>query len=310
MEEKKIIKKDNAEINLQKNTLNSVNQNTLDLCEEIKSTFPSYAIDKYSQTYNRSSVFDFSLLNLLKMPDTFENISNFGGAISNQKKNESLAQQKPQVSENHSKTILRLKSIKSINSDLEEVKNTFEMSQMMENQETVTSNTVSGILKKRKISEIDEIGIENYNLKKSSKNQNIESYESVGEHGKKINIIGKSVDFESDSDSISNNFSEINLQANLTFIQEKKYCGLLNLNNYEKFTINFCDFMKERNSKEEVVKTHQCKFCTATFKKHTALGGHIAKNHPNKSKSYKRRKKSLENRKIERNRLKFLKKLE
>jgi hypothetical protein len=84
MEEKKIIKKDNSEINLRKNTLNSVNQNTLDLCEEIKSTFPSYAIDKYSQTYNRSSVFDFSLLNLLKMP--VENISNFSGAISNQKK--------------------------------------------------------------------------------------------------------------------------------------------------------------------------------------------------------------------------------
>ena len=76
-----------------------------------------------------------------------------------------------------------------------------------------------------------------------------------------------------------------------------------------KMIINFHSFLKERLLKEDLVKMHKCKFCDVTFKRYTALGGHVAKNHPNKSNSYKKRKKSLENRVIERKRLEFLKRI-
>lgn len=119
-----------------------------------------------------------------------------------------------------------------------------------------------------------------------------------------LNIIGKPLDFDSESEKIIDNpLPDQNFQ-NFVFCKEPDF---FDFEVEEELVINFYDFLKERSLKEDLVKMHKCKFCDLKFKRHTALGGHVAKNHPNKSNSYKKRKKSLENRVIERSRLNFLK---
>lgn len=56
-------------------------------------------------------------------------------------------------------------------------------------------------------------------------------------------------------------------------------------------------------------KKYKCIHCERTFDKAAALGGHTSKNHPSKSRNYKKRIFSSNVRKVERNRSNFLKQL-
>ncbi len=73
--------------------------------------------------------------------------------------------------------------------------------------------------------------------------------------------------------------------------------------------LRFVSFLQGKIDKNNNQIGHSCKFCERIFTKHTALGGHIAKNHPNLSVSYKSRKRSLKYRNVERLRNKFYKSL-
>lgn len=53
-------------------------------------------------------------------------------------------------------------------------------------------------------------------------------------------------------------------------------------------------------------KVYHCKFCFERFEKRTALGGHVAKKHPKKSCEYRKRLDSSNTRKIERERINYL----
>lgn len=71
-------------------------------------------------------------------------------------------------------------------------------------------------------------------------------------------------------------------------------------------TIKLGNFIRQRLKDLEEPKTYACKFCSEVFIELRSLGGHVSKNHPNRSFAYKRRVRVFEERKIERARKQFL----
>lgn len=148
------------------------------------------------------------------------------------------------------------------------------------------------------------------------KNGKKEVYKKINLGNDLKNLVGLDLDFESDSEielfqGFKNNLE--NEKKNIHFFENTENCldfGIKKEFFDSKFCLNFNDFLRERSLRGKFVKIHNCKFCTMTFDKHTALGGHIAKNHPNKSRSYKKKKKNLENKRNERKRISMLRKLQ
>lgn len=65
-------------------------------------------------------------------------------------------------------------------------------------------------------------------------------------------------------------------------------------------------FIKSSVEVEKDNRVYTCKFCGNVFTKRAALGGHMSKNHPNQSEDYKKRIESALIRKIERDRVDYL----
>ena len=77
----------------------------------------------------------------------------------------------------------------------------------------------------------------------------------------------------------------------------------------EKLVINLVEFLKQKIGLKKDGKKYKCIHCDKAFDKAAALGGHTSKNHPSKSKNYKKRIFSCNVRRVERTRSNFLKTL-
>ena len=175
------------------------------------------------------------------------------------------------------------------------------------------NNNLKPILKKEypKINFIKKL---KSNMLIKSFNQNVENFpknEEINSNTKNSkkklnniknkNIIGLSLDFESDSSDKFDekidlklvNLYKINFFNNLRFSQNLDDEG-------DNQILNFKDLLDIKNDESDIIKYHNCKYCDLSFKKHTALGGHIAKNHPYDSKTYKKKKLLLEDKRYER----------
>ena len=262
MEESKIIKSLTKESKT-KESLNSFKFTPINISLNNNSNYVTNNNEKNFPTYNKSFDLKNSLFDLLKKPQTnFESISSLNLNICKPSKIQSIKKLKKKIGKGEKVQMENFKLF-SILGKIKNLKDT---------------------KKKKKI-------IKKENLKKNFLDK---EKKFVQEENVKLNIIGKPLDFESDSEKIYEQNLEIEKDyKNLIFAKNENFTeSPQNIEKTEnKLIINFYNFLKERSLKEDFVKMHKCKFCTATFKKHTALGGHIAKNHPNKSKSYKKRKK-------------------
>lgn len=288
MEDTKIIKSITKDSKTNKSS-NSFKFTPINISFGNNSSLHTNNIEKNIPTYNKSFDLKNSFFNFLKKPETnFEGISSLNFNIGNPSKNKNIKKLKKKNVKKEKKKNIKKEKSKKFSERLKIRTRKIEM--------------------KKKIQTKSENSIKTSVKTKTEKNQNQE----LSEKKPKLNIIGKNSEFESDSEKIYEIPKSQTLPKNLIFSKSSNFKQKQKIpENIEKrLIINFYKFLQDRSNKQDFVKMHKCKFCTSTFKKHTALGGHIAKNHPNKSKSYQKRKKSLEDRMIERKRLLYLKKLE
>lgn len=78
---------------------------------------------------------------------------------------------------------------------------------------------------------------------------------------------------------------------------------------FENDIIDFKMFIKKNHSNKSFEKSFICEHCNKRFTQPSALGGHTAKNHPNSSSEYKKRKNIILERKIETKRKEFYRKV-
>lgn len=117
-------------------------------------------------------------------------------------------------------------------------------------------------------------------------------------------------DFESESENAAPPHFGYNSQRDpVNFIQKATMGSIKRIKKVEGHVFDLLDFVQRRDDKTRLNKVYACKYCPKVYAKRAALGGHTAKNHPHLSDSYKVRQISMSNRKIERERFDFFKRM-
>ena len=91
----------------------------------------------------------------------------------------------------------------------------------------------------------------------------------------------KNLNFNSESEKIIENPQNPSNRKNLIFCKNPE---ISNFSDSGEFVIDFCEFVEKRNL-EEISRVFQCEYCGIVFRKSTALGGHVTKNHRGKNKN-------------------------
>lgn len=102
----------------------------------------------------------------------------------------------------------------------------------------------------------------------------------------------KSVDFPLNDDY---NFSDVSLK----FKEVNFDLGRREAAKEKIYTVNLLQFMEQKIGLKSDGKKYKCIHCDKTFDRAAALGGHTSKNHPSKSRNYKKRIFSSNVRKVE-----------
>ena len=101
----------------------------------------------------------------------------------------------------------------------------------------------------------------------------------------------------------------VNHRSSLYFMNAKKFKIIRKNKTINQKIIDLRYFVQKKDDNTNEMRNYACKFCSEVFSKLTSLGGHMSKNHPNRSSAYKNRRRVYRDRQIERARREYLKSL-